>query len=389
LAAELDDIWDNAVANGTTVISGGLIKAEFLDVNAIKADIINTDYIEGLTLNFDKGTIGSWEITGNFLYSSVDGNNIYLDSSTSTITCYNNTTASVRASLGLMYLTGGWTDEFGFALHPTNGSAPYVQFTKNITTNALTAKIAGINFDDQKLYTDHWFINKDGSFSFGAGGITGDASGNMVIDGTLLADSIDTDELIAKHLRTRTSGERIELNRAVNSSGDPITPTNALEFYNDTDLFGSPTMKLSDAKLIIEYTGYKFLRINDLVYSNALMHIRSDAGTALNISTYSAGGRGLYIIAGAGAEYAIESYGNVKLSARSWETIELIGEVNVDGDLAVSGDVNVDGTITGKYLCLFPSSTASNAPNGSLYINSFSDELYYKNPDGTTFYVAG
>jgi len=33
-----------------------------------------------------------------------------------------------------------------------------------------TNQIAGINFDDSKLYTSNWELNKDGSFYFGAGG---------------------------------------------------------------------------------------------------------------------------------------------------------------------------------------------------------------------------
>ncbi len=52
------------------------------------------------------------------------------------------------------------------------------------------ARIAGVNFDNEKLYTDNWSLKKDGSFSFGGGKITGDPSGNMQIDGELVSNII-------------------------------------------------------------------------------------------------------------------------------------------------------------------------------------------------------
>jgi hypothetical protein len=43
-------------------IAAGCITSAKLDADSIKANIINTNYINGLTLTFDKGTIGGWSI---------------------------------------------------------------------------------------------------------------------------------------------------------------------------------------------------------------------------------------------------------------------------------------------------------------------------------------
>lgn len=63
------------------------------------------------------------------------------------------------------------------------------------------AKIANINFDSQKIFTDKWFIHNNGSFSFANGLIRGDSMGNAVIDGSL----------VAKHI-TAQSIEGLDLN---------------------------------------------------------------------------------------------------------------------------------------------------------------------------------
>lgn len=57
-------------------IKAGSITSKELDVNSIKTNIINTSYINGLELTFDKGTIGGWGINKN----SISKGTVSLDS---------------------------------------------------------------------------------------------------------------------------------------------------------------------------------------------------------------------------------------------------------------------------------------------------------------------
>lgn len=55
----------------TTVISGGFLANSLINTVWLQAQIITTTYIEGMTLNFQQGTIGGWKIDGNLLYTGV------------------------------------------------------------------------------------------------------------------------------------------------------------------------------------------------------------------------------------------------------------------------------------------------------------------------------
>lgn len=57
-------------------IAAGCITSDKLDASSIKANIINTNYINGLTLTFDKGTIGGWSIGSD----SISKNSVTLGS---------------------------------------------------------------------------------------------------------------------------------------------------------------------------------------------------------------------------------------------------------------------------------------------------------------------
>jgi hypothetical protein len=112
----------------------------------------------GSILEAENDTVkfADWEATANQLTASAGENYIILTTqggSYPSITLYNNsgtTSEQIRASMGEMW-TGSWTGEVGFALHPTNGADPYVQFTRDISSGTLTAQIAGFDFDDQKM----------------------------------------------------------------------------------------------------------------------------------------------------------------------------------------------------------------------------------------------
>lgn len=60
---------------GNTVVTGGYINTTLLDATAIRSDIINTGYIEGLSMNFVRGTVGGWLISE----SNLSNGNTVLD----------------------------------------------------------------------------------------------------------------------------------------------------------------------------------------------------------------------------------------------------------------------------------------------------------------------
>jgi hypothetical protein len=64
---------------GNTIIENGLIKTVLLDANAIRSNIINVGYIQGLNASFTQGTIGGWAITGSNLQGSNGGTSIELN----------------------------------------------------------------------------------------------------------------------------------------------------------------------------------------------------------------------------------------------------------------------------------------------------------------------
>lgn len=55
-------------------IKAGTITSTQLDANSIKTNIINTAYIQGLTLSFTKGTIGGWSIDGDSIFKGTKNN---------------------------------------------------------------------------------------------------------------------------------------------------------------------------------------------------------------------------------------------------------------------------------------------------------------------------
>lgn len=52
-----------------SIIIGGYISTVFIDTIWLKAQVINVNYIEGLTLNFIRGSIGNWSIGNNLINS--------------------------------------------------------------------------------------------------------------------------------------------------------------------------------------------------------------------------------------------------------------------------------------------------------------------------------
>ena len=164
---------------------------------------------------------------------------------------------------------------------------------------------------------DYWALNADGSASFGMGSTTFHASGGFVMTGN------------------------------------------------------------SSSKFNIDISGTNFFRVND----GSMVSVRGDGRTALSISTYGSNNstKGISVLCNAsGYGYAIESYGNVLLNARSGERIKINGlHVSVrsiysttslysNDDLVIIQQTSVDVTIT-----------LPNCQDGKIiYVKSLSSRYY-------------
>jgi hypothetical protein len=237
-----------------TLITGGKVRTSLLEVTDIVAAGITAGHVEGLELNFTKGKIGDFEIFKNPAVSSL-----------STGTANMRTTPYDPTAEGMALYTQG-TDKrivvkvaganyvdmrqgpYGWGLYGVKDGATVFQL-------GGTNRIAGITFDDSKLYTANWELRKDGSFYFGAGGeiegglITGviesqnwdgeNGSRLNLIDGTLeFGNTIKVDtfskEIIVKDGATQNTGVRI---------GDfLLSPTSGGAGALDVDLSGSRTV---------------------------------------------------------------------------------------------------------------------------------------------------
>lgn len=164
---------------------------------------------------------------------------------------------------------------------------------------------------------DYWALNADGSASFGMGSTTFHASGGFVMTGN------------------------------------------------------------SSSKFNIDISGTNFFRVND----GSMVSVRGDGRTALSVSTYGSNNstKGISVLCNAsGYGYAIESYGNVLLNARSGERIRINGlhintrsiysttSLNSNDDLVIIRQTSVDVTIT-----------LPNCQDGKIiYIKSLSSRWY-------------
>lgn len=141
---------------------------------------------------------------------------------------------------------------------------------------------------------DFWALHRDGSAEFGLGKIFFGANG----DGWLANKNITWD----------TSGN-------VSMTGTISATAGYIGNFNISG--GKLVNKTTTAS--IEFSGLSgsSLYLNS---GSSLISIRSDVNkTGISIQTYSAGARGISIIANAGSVYAIESYGPMQLGQRSGE----------------------------------------------------------------------
>ncbi len=210
----------------------------------------------------------------------------------------------------------------------------------------------------------------------------------------LFAELAYIENLGVNYLRTASSGARVEVNR---NGG------NNIEIYDSDDSEGSPTMEITEAKILVEPSGTRFLRINNT--TSCLMQIRADGVKGIYIYTQDTTGVGLHIAAQTGGS-AIQSYGNHIISARSSEQNQLLGNTLIEGfgigSMRTSSSstlyldyndtfINYTGT-SNKSIYLWDSPTTGKIyfirrqKSITLTVRGNGHTIYYSNNDSTSSY---
>lgn len=166
-------------------------------------------------------------------------------------------------------------------------------------------------------HKDYWALNADGSASFGMGSTTFHASGGFVMTGN------------------------------------------------------------SSSKFNIDISGTNFFRVND----GSMVSVRGDGRTALSVSTYGSNNstKGISVLCNAsGYGYAIESYGNVLLNARSGERIKINGlHVNVRSIYSSGSLYSNDDLVIIQQTSSDIAITLPNCQDGKIiYVKSLSSRWY-------------
>jgi hypothetical protein len=204
LVDDLDTILENAVTNGTTIITGGYINTNFLDADVVRSTIITTDYIEGITLNFVRGRIGNWVISASALYNSFEGTRFIINNSEEItphaggrrgITMYNdNYTLSSSASVKVIQVgmlanvdspsSYPTVPNYGFRIMTGNSTDTYKDVFRADKNGAF---IGGITITEDSLISsdNRWSINADGTVKFTSGEMGGFRIGSNSLTGIM------------------------------------------------------------------------------------------------------------------------------------------------------------------------------------------------------------
>lgn len=151
-------------------IKVGTITSTQLDANSIKTNIINTSYIQGLTLNFTKGKIGGWNIAEN----AISKNSVSLGSDGSitngTKWKLNNDGSGQLANGNIKWDAAG-TLTFGSNALPT--MKDYKEYTIDATglnENTYYPVCIGITTAATTEMSVHWTLNSAAKPSWGTHG---------------------------------------------------------------------------------------------------------------------------------------------------------------------------------------------------------------------------
>lgn len=211
-------------------ITVGTISVDRLDAAAIKSSVINTSYIQGLSLAFTKGTVGGWIITSNAIRHASSSNRHLIINNAETdspagsnrghrgITMYNDDSAVATGAVKIVQIgaladkntAGTWSTEtnYGFRIAIKGG-------TDIFRADSSGAQIAGWSFNSSSIskgnislgsdgtikHASAWALNNDGSGRLAKGDISWDTSGNVTINanvkisGSAIAKAITTDSL--------------------------------------------------------------------------------------------------------------------------------------------------------------------------------------------------
>lgn len=312
-------------------LAAGSIHSTKLDAASIKANIINTDYINGLTCTFVRGKIGGWTIGADNITAgsvgAVGAMPIQMRTAASgsgywysgaykpqgiVMTWHQSSNAghvvfgqiaasgnSVKTGfLGIQMMTWDHVEYFCLSANYTKSGA-----------KEIYNRIAGWAFDNTRIWKNNvslgadgsiangsvWSLKNDGAASFGNGNISfradgsgyvanrniqWDTAGNVTISGTITATA------------GQIAGFTIKGNKLINTASD-----SSIEF---SSMIGNASLYINSG--------------------SSLISMRADSSrTGISIQTYASGARGMYILANAGSSYAIEAYGPMQMGQRAGE----------------------------------------------------------------------
>lgn len=160
-------------------IASGSIKASKLDAASIKTDIINTGYINGLSLTFTKGKIGGWTIGSGAL----TGTHITLDSVNKRVVVYGANSGATSGQRVQLYYSSDTS--FGFYATDKDGACIAQLGSSNqiagwVISSAIIKK-GNVQLGSDGSITNNakWKLNNDGSGQIASGNISWDAAGKV------------------------------------------------------------------------------------------------------------------------------------------------------------------------------------------------------------------
>lgn len=222
------------------------------------------------------------------------------------------TTDAIKASLtidtGGISLLGKKISLTGMVTYSSLDSAAQSTISSDATTKANNARNDVAVKMGYSSYTD--MVNKA-------------ASGQTIINGGYIRTSlIDANAVVTNNLlATKIAATAITTGKLTVTTGAKIGGWSV-------DGNSISIRSAASAKILVEPSGYRFLRINDT--TSELMSIRADGVTGIGIYTQDTTGKCLRLSAQTGGT-AIESYGNISLTARLSETISMKGDLCVEG----------------------------------------------------------
>ena len=158
-------------------IATGSITSVKLDAISIKANIINTTYINGLSCTFTKGKIGGWQIASGVIYNS----NLRLDNTNKRIVVYGASSGPTTGQRVQLYYNHN--GDFGFYATDTYGVC-VAQFGSrnhvagwNITRTYISKNSVYLGADGSIYNGSKWRLNNDGSGLLASGNISWNTGG--------------------------------------------------------------------------------------------------------------------------------------------------------------------------------------------------------------------